>query len=1138
MLDTNKTKEQLLNELAALRQRISELEKSESELKQTQERLRESEEKYRTLVEQANDGIAILQDRLLKYANPRTAKIIGYTADEITGTPFTEYIHPDELPNVVNHYKRRMAGEEVPSKYESIILHKDGHEVFIEINANLITYQGKPADLVIVRDITERKLAEEALRRSEERYRSLVENTEDPIYLVDKDSRYLFMNKKNLSRLRLALDQVIGKTYSKFHSKEETEIFEKCIKSVFKTRKSLTREHKSQRDGRFFLRTYSPVKDDKGKVEAVTVISKDITGLKKTEDALKESEMLYRELVEKAGIAILIDDREGNFTYFNKKYAELFGYSEEEMKKQSIQTVVHPDDVDRVMRFHENRIQGKKAPPRYEFKGIKKDGSTIYLEVNAVKLKEGKKTVGSRSYVWDITERKQAEHLMHIQHELGLALSGVSRIDETLRLCTEAAIRAPGMDCGGIYLVDENSGDLDLKFHRGLPPSFIKSVSHYDANSENTRLVKAGNSIYTRHQELGVHLDEYELRENLQAMAVLPISYKGRVIACLNISSHIHNEVSDYARLVLETVASQIGSAIARSKAEEALRESEENFRSIVETAYEGILVTDAQNKIVFPNQRMAEMLGYTEDEMKGKSIFSFMDKEWKTIAEANLKNRSPGIMEKRDFKFRCKDGTELWAIMTTNPYFDSKGRYKGSLEMVTDITKRKRVEEALRENETRYRELSDSITDIFFAMDKDLKYTYWNKASEKLTGIPAKNAVGKSILEIFPDDEQTKKAVKIYQEVLKKHQPHTFVNEYYLRRKNFVFEISAYPSKDGLSVFVKDITERKKAEEALQASEAFNFALFQYNPMEIIVVDHAGKIIKTNLARRKSGDRWPNIGDVMYKDYAAKHEIDMFSELMESIRLKKKKDFPELKYGNKYLSIIISPFPMGAIIISQDITKLKSAERQIMASLREKEILLQEIHHRVKNNMQVISSILNLQSRSIKNKKALELFKSSQDRIRSMALIHERLYQSKDFTKVDFSRYVQSLTGYLFNSYGISSEAVRLSMDIKDISLGINTAIPCGLIINELVSNSLKHAFPERKKGGIKIAMLPLNENEIELTVSDNGIGMPEDVDIRHTKSLGLHLVTILAEDQLQGEIKLDRIKGTAYKIRLKVKK
>jgi len=214
-----------------------------------------------------------------------------------------------------------------------------------------------------------------------------------------------------------------------------------------------------------------------------------------------------------------------------------------------------------------------------------------------------------------------------------------------------------------------------------------------------------------------------------------------------------------------------------------------------------------------------------------------------------------------------------------------------------------------------------------------------------------------------------------------------------------------------------------------------------------------------------------------------------------------------------------------------------KKAGEQIKASLREKEVLLQEVHHRVKNNMQIISSLLRLQSRKIKGKRALQAFESSCNRVKSMVLIHERLYQSRDFARVDFAEYVHGLTNHLLSLHKIGPETVKLDINIKDIFLDLSTAIPCGLIVNELVSNSLRHAFLDGGKGKIKIVMKSLKENEVEMIVSDNGVGLPEDVDFKKTESLGLHLVTILAEDQLRGTIKLDKTKGTRFEIKFKTK-
>lgn len=217
--------------------------------------------------------------------------------------------------------------------------------------------------------------------------------------------------------------------------------------------------------------------------------------------------------------------------------------------------------------------------------------------------------------------------------------------------------------------------------------------------------------------------------------------------------------------------------------------------------------------------------------------------------------------------------------------------------------------------------------------------------------------------------------------------------------------------------------------------------------------------------------------------------------------------------------------------IVLRDITERKRTEEQVKTSLREKEVLLREIHHRVKNNLQIISSLLSLQSSRIKDEKYVEMFKESQNRIKTMALIHEKLYQSQDIADIDFEKYVRSLVNGLIYSYGVDTEVITVEMEVEDIPLGIDAVIPCGLIINELVSNALKYAFPPGRKGTVKIVLHSLSD-KIQLVVSDDGVGIPEEVDFRTTESLGLRLVTILAEDQLGGKISLDRSNGTAFSI------
>lgn len=221
-----------------------------------------------------------------------------------------------------------------------------------------------------------------------------------------------------------------------------------------------------------------------------------------------------------------------------------------------------------------------------------------------------------------------------------------------------------------------------------------------------------------------------------------------------------------------------------------------------------------------------------------------------------------------------------------------------------------------------------------------------------------------------------------------------------------------------------------------------------------------------------------------------------------------------------------------GVIGISRNITERKRVEEQITASLREKEVLLREIHHRVKNNLQIISSLLNLQSASCGSDEASTLLRESKGRIDILARVHEKLYQTKNLAEVRFSNYVESFVYELFDLYDINMDQVRLILTHNDITLDIESAIACGLIINELITNSLKYAFPDNRKGIITVSLKPKKQGQLELCVGDDGIGLPQDIHLDGIPSLGLRLVRILVCNQLQGDIQIDRMHGSLFRM------
>ncbi len=323
---------------------------------------------------------------------------------------------------------------------------------------------------------------------------------------------------------------------------------------------------------------------------------------------------------------------------------------------------------------------------------------------------------------------------------------------------------------------------------------------------------------------------------------------------------------------------------------------------------------------------------------------------------------------------------------------------------------------------------------------------------------------------------------------------------------------------------------------------ERFRALLDQSNDPIFLLKIHSGHFTDVNKSASElfgysnSKMLQMSIEDLVDKDEMVKIQR-MFDILEENKESKAKKTFPSIFNSVDGRRI---PVEIGASIVNfsnelyivmvvRDITERKESEDSIKASLEEKKVLLREIHHRVKNNMQIISSLLNLQTRYISDEKVVDILKESQNRVKSMAMVHETLYQSEGFAKIGFSGYIKNLVTYLLQSY-VDRDHVNVITDVDNVFLDIDTAIPCGLIINELVTNSLKHAFPNRTNGQISIKLMR-SDNKFILEVKDNGIGFPKLLDFRNTESLGLQLINSLVM-QLDGNIELKLNSGTEFRI------
>jgi PAS domain S-box-containing protein len=335
----------------------------------------------------------------------------GYTVEESIETPFTDYIYHEELPKLIDRYKRRMAGEDVTPRYETALRHKDGNKIDVEFNAGIVTYQGKPADLVIIRDITEHKQAEEELRESEERYRALFEGSRDAIYITTREGKFVGANQSTLDLFGYTREEMRGlKAHKLYADPIDSRKFQKEVEQKGFVRDYEVKLHKKDGTEMDCLFTVSLRRADDGSILGYYGIIRDITDRKRTEDALQQSEERYRTLVEESFDGIFVQ-KGPKIIFANQRLHEMLGYDQGELLGLDHWLVYHPDYQELTRERAQARMQGEMVPSQYDVKLQRKNGSWFFGDINARAVRlDGEP--GVQVWVRDITERKRAEQTL------------------------------------------------------------------------------------------------------------------------------------------------------------------------------------------------------------------------------------------------------------------------------------------------------------------------------------------------------------------------------------------------------------------------------------------------------------------------------------------------------------------------------------------------------------------------------------------------------------------------------------------------------------------------------------------------------------------------------------------------------
>lgn len=659
------------------------------------------------------------------------------------------------------------------------------------------------------------------------------------------------------------------------------------------------------------------------------------------------------------------------------------------------------------------------------------------------------------------------------------------------------------------------------------------------------------------------------------------------------VSSELNDQTAE--KLIHELRVHQIElemQAEELKRAHLALEESRNKYLDLYEFAPLGYLTFNDKARITGANLTAATLLGVERSNLIKAPLNKFLsekDSDQCHLYFLNLLDQ--GGKQTCTLTLNRGDGSTFPARLEGVRIIDASDGTSTVRVAISDITDIRKAEVALKESERFLTTIVEHIPDMIFVKDaRDLRFVRLNKAGEDLLGYSREEMLGKTDRDFFPEDE----AIFITgndREVLLTNQVCDNPQEkIHTRNKGErILHTKKIPIVDDKGVpryllgISEDITELKRVRDALQESERKFRNLYQYAPVglfeisfndrsvvtcnekfatlmgfssvedaigmdifpvyenpedgkEVIRTIHQEGHIEDHIIRLKNIQTgipfWAQFS-ARYnreKDVAEGSIIDITERRAAEEVLNRFSEDLERKVAERTLEINdINMKLMTEIAIRLD------AEKQLTKTVGEKEVLLKEVHHRVKNNLQIIISLLHLQSRYITDEATLFALKESQNRVKAMALVHEKLYQSEDLTKLDLENYIKFLGNNLFQFLGMKGKGITLTTNIKDIFLAIDTAIPLGLMINELISNSLKYAFPDGKKGEISL-VITRQDHTLTILFKDNGVGIPADFDWRNATSLGLRLVCSLVE-QLDGTIELDRSSGTAFTIIVKEK-
>jgi PAS domain S-box-containing protein len=1135
--------------------------------KQAEEALRESEEKFRILFTHMTAGSALHEivydrsqnpvDYRLLDVNPAYGRILGLKRENIIGKTSREVYSSDEPPFLDTY--ARVASTGKPEDFEVYFVPMKKHF------AISVYSPGTGRFVTIFEDITERKRTEEKLRESEQKFREIFNNINDAIHLHDiapdgSPGRFLDVNDAACRMLMISRDDLLSHSPLDFVTEYHNPPLEDVIRQLRTTGNATFETGHRRADG-----TVVPVEINAhaitlaGKTVVLSVI-RDLTYRKKAEEEIRLSNMILKTQQEASPDGILIVDENAKILNVNQSFIRIWGIPGDLLSTRSDEPVLQyiagqtadpAAFLSRVKSLYENREEKS-------LEDIPLKNGRVLKRYSAPMLGENNRYFGRVWYFHEITEYKQAEKALSESRQI---LQGI---------LNTIPVRVFWKDKELTYLGCNTPFARDAGFEK--PEDVIGRDDYSMGWRDQAELYRADDRAV-----IGSGKSKYMIEEPQTTPA-------GETIFLLTSKMPLLDARGD-AIGILGTYLD----ITARKQAEAALRESRQLFSDIISFLPDPTFVINRDGRVIAWNRALENLSGVSAGDIIGKGDHAYSlwqyDKGRPVLIDLVLhKNQDAARLNYTDIH---RDGNTITAqteithtatgkkiplSLVASPLIDAQGKITGAIESMRDISRLKEAEaelarinrdlekiimertQALSESERKYRTLFDKTKDAFLIIENN-KFIDCNASALQMVGFSTKEELFQTHPSQLspptqPDGRSSFEKAEEMMATALRDGSHRF--EWVHRRANgedFWVEVSltAIPIHDHNVIHTawRDISDRKKAEKAVQDALSYTRSVIEANPDLMVVLDGKGSIIDVNAAAEILIGI-PRVQLIGTSFLSLNYLVDdgtlpaIFSRLIKTGTLTH--DVQVRQADGR-----ITPLSVNAtlikgdddenetriIVAGHDITRQKKDEEAIRASLEEKVILLREVHHRVKNNLQIIISLTNLQMRQTTDPAVKQILAETQNRVRAMSLVHEKLFRSESLSHIDFADYTRFLATQLFSFYGTDTRKVRLDMSMGKIMVDINTAVPLGLLMNELVSNALKHAFPQGKEGTISISGGE-EGNLITLVVRDDGIGIPEGFDWKNTSSLGMRLITSLV-DQVDGTITLDRENGTAFTVTLK---